>query len=136
MIVIINKAEREGPQKLLKKPKRKLEQLLNEKSGKKKARKEITTPQELHQYLKDNFADIDKQITREMFSEMLFSANGSSDENEIINRLQKGFRNLKRQDAQTLMIYIQFGNFLNLCKSWQEQEKKRRKNESDLGCLA
>ncbi|GFN91299.1 hypothetical protein PoB_001780500 [Plakobranchus ocellatus] len=110
--------------KFPKPPKRKLQDFFKEKSGKKKARKEITTPAELHQYLIDNFADVSSAISREMFSEKLFSVTGPSDENEIINRLQKGFRNLKRQDAQTLMIYIQFGNFLNLCKAWQEKEKE------------
>lgn len=122
MIDVIDKAEREGPQKLPKKPKRKLEQLFNEKNGKKKAKKEITTPQELHQYLQDSFADIKTQISREAFSDDIFSV--TSDETVIVNRLQKGFRNIQRQDAQSLMIYIQFGNFLNLCKAWQETEKK------------
>ena len=46
MLKTISAAETEGPQKLPKKPKRKLEQLLKEKSGKKKARKEITTQPE------------------------------------------------------------------------------------------
>jgi len=122
MVTIINKAEREGPQKLPKQPKRKLQKLFSEKLGKKKARKELSTPQELHDYLKANLADLDAAISRETFSESLFTS--TTDETEIVKRLQKGVRNLKRQDAQTLMIYIQFGNFLNLCKTWQEQKKK------------
>ena len=119
MIVIIDKAEREGPQKLPKKPKRKLEQLFSEKSGKKKARKLLSTPLDLHVYLQNNIADTNTAISRESFADAIFSS--STSEVEIVKRLQKGMRNLKRQDAQTFMIYIQFGNFLNLCKAWQEE---------------
>ena len=92
MIVIINKVEREGPQKLPKKPKRKLEQLFSEKSGKKKARKEITTPAELHQYLIGNFADVGTKISREAFV-----LHHSTSYDEMISQLNRGVRNIRRQ---------------------------------------
>ena len=88
---------------------------------KKKVRKEEMDPHQLHKYLCENLADIEHLISRET----LFSK--TSSEQEIVDRLQKGVRNLKRQDSQTLMIYIQFGNFLNLAKSWVEGEKKEGK---------
>ena len=108
--------------KVPKPPKRKLKDLFKEKSGKKKARKLLSTPLDLHVYLQNNIADTNTAISRESFADEIFSL--STSEVEIVNRLQKGMRNLKRQDAQTLMIYIQFGNFLNLCKAWQEGQKK------------
>lgn len=115
------KATREGPQKLPKRPNTSLQRLFKEKEGKKKRRNEVKE-RELHNYLRANQVDIQTSISREAFSEDLFS--GTSDEKEIVNRLQKGVRNLKRQNAQTMMIYIQFGHFLNLCFDWFGGERK------------
>lgn len=123
MIKIVNKAEKEGVQKLPVKPKRKLEQLFKEKTGVKKSRKDLTTPKDLHEYLKSYESDIEKEISREAFSTDLFNA--TTDEGDVIERLKRGVRNLKRQDAQSLFICIQFGNFLILCKNWHEQHRKQ-----------
>ena len=57
MIEVIQKAQISGPWILPKPPKRKLQDLFNEKSGKKKARKEMTM-EELHNYLCANCVDI------------------------------------------------------------------------------
>eukprot|EP00745_Piridium_sociabile_P000696 TRINITY_DN1041_c0_g1_i7.p1 TRINITY_DN1041_c0_g1~~TRINITY_DN1041_c0_g1_i7.p1 ORF type:complete len:184 (-),score=30.32 TRINITY_DN1041_c0_g1_i7:445-996(-) len=133
MISVVDQAAKHGPQKLPKKPKRKLEQLFKEKEGKTKIRKKLTT-RELHDYLKANRADVGSFITREAFTDDLFTK--TSDEKEIVDRLQKGVRNLKRQDAQTIMIYIQFGNFLNLCKTWHDGEKKDGRMKKNLVSMA
>eukprot|EP00745_Piridium_sociabile_P000686 TRINITY_DN1041_c0_g1_i17.p1 TRINITY_DN1041_c0_g1~~TRINITY_DN1041_c0_g1_i17.p1 ORF type:complete len:233 (-),score=37.72 TRINITY_DN1041_c0_g1_i17:418-1116(-) len=134
MISVVDQAAKHGPQKLPKKPKRKLEQLFKEKEGKKKSRKNFTTHQELHDYLVANQADVGTTISRETFTDDLFTK--TSDEKEIVDRLQKGVRNLKRQDAQTIMIYIQFGNFLNLCKTWHDGEKKDGRMKKNLVSMA
>ena len=122
MIEVVGKAEREGPQKLPKQPKKSLLHLFKEKEGKKKSRKEMTDI-ELHNYLVANRADVETAISREAFSENhLFSE--IYDENEIVRRLQKSVKNVKKQDAQTMMFYIQFGIFLNLCKDWFDEKRK------------
>ena len=122
MIEVVDKAEREGPQKLPKQPKKSLLHLFKEKEGKRESVKEMTHL-ELHTYLLANLADVGSTISRETFSGELFSQ--TCDEGEIVKRLQKGVKNVKKQDAQTMMIYIQFGNFLNLCKNWFDEERKK-----------
>ncbi|CAG2200882.1 unnamed protein product [Mytilus edulis] len=71
----------------------------------------------------DNIADVNHTISRETFSDayLLF---GNESETNIVEKLNKGIRNLKRQDAQTLLIHISFGHFLNLTKAWLENERK------------
>ena len=121
MIELVDKAEKEGPQKLPKQPKKSLLHLFKEKEGKKKSRKEMTD-KELHDYLVANQADVNSRISREFFSENLFLK--TCNEEEILISLQKGVKNVKKQDAQTMMIYIQFGHFLNLCKKWFDKERE------------
>ncbi|VDI78360.1 Hypothetical predicted protein [Mytilus galloprovincialis] len=103
----------------LKKPKQRLSDVY----GPKKVNKEEMTPQERHKYLTDNIADVNHTISRETFSSayLLF---GNESETNIVEKLNKGIRNLKRQDAQTLLIHISFGHFLNLTKAWLENERK------------
>lgn len=123
MRLLINEIESNGPTgkmpKLPKKPKQRLRDVY----GLKKVNKEEMTPQKLHKYLSDNIADINHAISREIFSYTYLLSGNESEEN-IVNKLNKGIRNLKRQDAQTLFIYIHFGNFLNLAKAWMEEERK------------
>jgi hypothetical protein len=123
MGLLIDTIESNGPTgkmpKLPKKPKQRLRDVY----GLKKVNKEEMTPQELHQYLLDNIADINHSISRETFSNTYLLSGDESEEN-IVDKLNKGIRNLKRQDAQTLCIYINFGNFLNLAKIWLEGERK------------
>ena len=121
MILVLEKASKEGVQKLPRKPKRKVEDLFKEKEGKKR-RVELTNPKDLHEYLLENIADIDTALSREAFNDNLFVE--AADENEIVARLQRGIRNLKRNNAQTLMFYVQFGKYLILCKEWQESKRK------------
>lgn len=123
MGLLINKIESNGPTgkmpKLPKKPKQRLRDVY----GLKKVNKEEMTPQELHKYLSDNIADISHTIVRERFS-CTYLLSGNESEENIVDKLNTGLRNLKRQDAQTLFIYINFGNFLNLTKIWMEKERK------------
>lgn len=123
MRLLIDEIESNGPTgkmpKLPKKPKQRLRDVY----GLKKVNKEEMTPQKLHKYLSDNIADINHAISRETFSNTYLLSGNESEEN-IVNKLNKGIRNLKRQDAQTLFIYIHFGNFLNLAKAWMEEERK------------
>lgn len=120
---LVNQIDSNGPTgkmpKLPKKPKQRLSDIY----GPKKVNKEKMTPLELHQYLSDNIADIQHAVSRETFgSDYLFF--GNETEENIVEKLNKGIRNLKRQDAQTLLIYITFGHYLNLAKNWMEGERK------------
>jgi len=129
MGVVINEIEENGPTgktpKLPKRPK----QQLNKIYGRKKVRDEHMDSHQLHDYLRENFADINHAILRETFSNDLFTK--VSNEQEILERLHSGLKQLKRQEAQTLLIYIVFGNFLILAKKWVEDEKKEgRINQS------
>ncbi|CAC5415724.1 unnamed protein product [Mytilus coruscus] len=123
MGLLVNEIDSNGPTgkmpKLPKKPKQRLSDIY----GLTKVNKEKMTPQELHQYLSDNIADINHIISRETFGNV-YLLSGNESEKNIVDKLNKGIRNLKRQDAQTLLIYINFGNFLNLTKTWLENERK------------
>ena len=128
MGMLVDDIQLNGPTGKLPKMSKRPKQRLNDIYAQKKVRKEEMDTHQLHKYLCENIADTDHLILRETFSEELFSK--ASSEQEIVDRLQKGVRNLKRQDSQTLMIYIQFGNFLNLAKSWVEEEKKKESSTS------
>ncbi|CAG2200567.1 unnamed protein product [Mytilus edulis] len=71
----------------------------------------------------DNIADVNRTISRETFTDVYLLFDNESETN-IVEKLNKGIRNLKRQDAQTLLIHINFGQFLNLAKAWLENERK------------
>lgn len=120
MGLLIDEIESNGPTgkmpKLPKKPKQRLRDVY----GLKKVNKEEMTPPKLHKYLSDNIADINHAISRETFSSSYLLSGNESEEN-IVNKLNKGIRNLKRQDAQTLFIYIHFGNFLK--PGWKKKGK-------------
>ncbi|KAK3804450.1 hypothetical protein RRG08_042209 [Elysia crispata] len=44
----------------------------------------------------------------------------------MILQLNRGVRNIRKQEAQTLMFYITFGDFLEKCKRWFEDQKKQQ----------
>ncbi|VDI31127.1 Hypothetical predicted protein [Mytilus galloprovincialis] len=123
MGLLVNEIDSNGPTGKMPKLPKKPKQRLSDVYGPKKVNKEEMTPQELHKYLTDNIADVNHTISRETFSHayLLF---GNESETNIVEKLNKGIRNLKRQDAQTLLIHISFGHFLNLTKAWLENERK------------
>ena len=123
MGLLVNEIDSNGPTGKMPKLPKKPKQRLSDVYGPKKVNKEKMTPQELHKYLTDNIADVNHTISRETFSQayLLF---GNESETNIVEKLNKGIRNLKRQDAQTLLIHISFGHFLNLTKAWLENERK------------
>lgn len=119
MISVLKSIEANGkPVELLprlpKRPGTKLDVLLQAKK-----KKQVLSPEELHNYLCTQVADTDKRISVETFSEEYFNCGSEA---EMITKLQKGFRNLMRCHAQTLMICIQFGRFLNKAKEWHSKE--------------
>jgi len=103
--------------KLPKRPGSKLQSLVTNKK-----QKIIFNPQELHNHLKTNLADVKTAINREAFADNIF--NEINSEEQVVTTLDKCVRNLKRNDAQSLMIYLQFGHFLSLCKEWHEREQQ------------
>ncbi|VDI36463.1 Hypothetical predicted protein [Mytilus galloprovincialis] len=121
MGLLVNEIDLNGPTgkmpKLPKKPKHRLSDVYG------KVNKKKMTPQELHQYLADNIADVNRTISREIFTDVYLLV-GNESETIIVEKLNKGIRNLKRQDAQTLLIHINFGHYLNLAKAWLENKRK------------
>ena len=123
MACIASKAQTEGPLQLPKKPKRKMEDLFKEKAGTKKKRGvDLSNPRDLHMYLISYQTDINSAVLREAFSNDAFF--NLIDERVVVESLQKAVKNLKKQNAQILLIHIQFGQFLILCKEWQDGERK------------
>ena len=106
MIGVIQKAQISGPQILPKPPKRKLQDLFNEKSGKKKAM------EELHNYLCANCVDIGKVIKRE-----IVDVTNILSVDDAANRLQHGYKHLQREHAQSMLFNIRFGQLLRICKN-------------------
>jgi len=99
--------------KLPLKPTVRLESLFSSK------RKEKQTPEELHNFLQSQLTDANFVIAREVF---LFAEPQS--EQQLIEQLTRGVRNMRRQDAQTIMFTVQFGNYLQKCKDWVEKERR------------
>ncbi|KAK3804448.1 hypothetical protein RRG08_042207 [Elysia crispata] len=65
---VIKIAQISGPQKLPKRPKRKLEDLFKEKSGKVKKTKKEMTPEGFHNYFQQHIQDMTKSISRKAFA--------------------------------------------------------------------
>lgn len=128
MGLLVDKIDSNGPTGKMPKLPKKPKQRLGDVYGPKKVNKEKMTPQELHKYLADNIADVNHTISRETFN-CAYLLSGNDSEENIVDKLKKGIRNLKRQDAQTLLIYINFGNYLNLTKAWLENERKEGRIE-------
>ena len=126
MILELDIMQKNGPTGTLPKMPKRPKTGLREIYGKRV--KKVETPAELHKYLKDNFADIGTQISREAFV-----LNDTTTYNEMISQLNRGVRNIRRQEAQTLMFYITFGEFLERCKRWFEGEKKQTKDRRNMG---
>ena len=119
MIEATNAAVVSGPQKLPKPPKRKLENLFKEKSGKAKKSKKEMTMEELHNYLCANRVDINKVIKRE-----IFDVNNILSVEDAVKRLQQGYKHLQREHAQSMLFNIRFGQLLRICKDWHGTEKE------------
>ena len=120
MIQVIKIAQISGPQKLPKRPKRKLEDLFKEKSSKvKKARKEMT-PEGLHNYLQQHIQDMSKTISREAF---LFKVGEDVSIDQAIGQLKNVYKHLCRQNAQSMYFNCDFGIFLNEVYKWFQKQK-------------
>jgi len=108
MVNFLNKVETEGPPKAFpQKPKTNLKQIIK---GKKTTCAGKLTQEELHNYLVQNFVDVQKIIDRDIF---LFKPEVAT-KDEAAEKLKDGFKILKRQNAQTLFFYIQYGMLLNV----------------------
>ena len=102
--------------KLPKMPSKPSDKLVDLFSSSKKARKQ--SPEDLHNFLKSQIIDTNITISREAFN-----FRTPQNEHEIIEQLNRGVRNMKRQDAQTIMFSVQFGQYLQQCKDWLEKER-------------
>ncbi len=120
MLAVIQQMKITGPvNKLPSPPKRKLREMLNERLGKKKKQDIGMTPIGLHVYLQKHIADMTKKITREKF---VFAT--PADVNGAVRQLQDVYKHLNRQNAQSMLMNIKFGIYLNGLYSWFAQEKK------------
>ncbi len=121
MLLVIKQIKEAGPQTgkptFPKRPKSKLDSLFNNQT------KKIKTfdPKKLHEELIASFTDIDCEIDKLFFTTKMF-VNKTDTEEQIVENLSRGFRHLKRSDALTLLLYIQFGRFLQLTKEWHEAQ--------------
>ena len=107
MVAIINHVKTAGPvKKLPTPPKRKLKDMFNEKLGKKKKRDTVMTPQGFHTYLQQHLADMRFEISRKKFN---FENPKNID--EAVEKLKDAYRHLNRQNAQSMMMNILFGQF-------------------------
>lgn len=108
MVNFLNKVETEGPPETFpQKPKTNLKQIIK---GKKTTGAGKLTHEELNNYLVQNFVDVKKIIDRDIF---LFKPEDVA-EDQAAKILKDGFKILKRQNAQTLFFYIQYGMLLNV----------------------
>ena len=122
MLEAVAIAKVKGPVELPRKPKRKLEDLFNEKQGKTNKRsKEKMTCSELHRYLQSQLVDVSMCANRDFltFSDLTFE--------KIKEKLLDGYQNIKRQNAQSFPFYLQYGKLLNKAFYTFQDEKKNRK---------
>ncbi|CAC5371712.1 unnamed protein product [Mytilus coruscus] len=95
----------EGPTKTFpRKPKSNLKQVIMTKKTKEYKKR---SHEQLHAYLVENFVDTKKTINRDVFLEDITT------EAQALEKLKDGFKHLKRQNAQTLFFFIQYGMLLN-----------------------
>ncbi|CAC5367997.1 unnamed protein product [Mytilus coruscus] len=125
MTLVIKQIKESGPDapkpSLPKRPKSKLDSLFTQ------AKKRKTfNPQELHDYLRSKCVDhcgIDKQF----LVEDVWNIQGILSTEQLLNILRRAARQVKRCEAQMLLLYIKFGAFLVRVKAWHED--KYDKNE-------
>lgn len=126
MLEVIAQAKMSGPQNLPKPPKRKVGDLFREMMGKKKAKKQ-RSPAELHDYLQKNLVDVSKKIDRNFFIEL--NPNLAQMEEQLIT----GYKQIQKQNAQSLLFFLQYGRMLNFCFAIFETEKRQGKHERNWG---
>lgn len=121
MLEAVAQAKITGPQKLPPKPKRKLDDLFREKKGGKKTKKQLSSA-DLHAYLHNNLVDINEKANRVFFSKLDPSFE------KLKEQLIYGYQQIKRQNAQTVLFYMQYGKMLNVSFRVFETEKKEGKH--------
>lgn len=108
MTTFLNKVVMEGPTKTFpRKPKSNLKQVIMTKKTKGVQKR---SHEQLHEYLVENFIETKKTIDRDVF---LFKLEDITTEEQALEKLKDGFKHLKRQNAQTLFFFIQYGMLLN-----------------------
>ena len=108
MTTFLNKVVMEGPTKTFpRKPKSNLKQVIMTKKTKGVQKR---SHEQLHAYLVENFIETKKTIDRDVF---LFTLEDITTEEQALEKLKDGFKHLKRQNAQTLFFFIQYGMLLN-----------------------
>ena len=121
MVVAIADAKGKGPVELPIKPKRKLEDLFEEKQGKNKKIKKEMTCSELHNYLQTQLFDVPLGVNSNFF---IFS---NQTFEEMKEKLVKGYHFVKKQCAQSVPFYLQYGKLLNEMFCLFQAEKKNGK---------
>ncbi|VDI77537.1 Hypothetical predicted protein [Mytilus galloprovincialis] len=108
MTIFLNNVVMEGPTKTFpRKPKSNLKQVIMTKKTKGVQKR---SHEQLHEYLVENFIETKKTIDRDVF---LFKLEDITTEEQALEKLKDGFKHLKRQNAQTLFFFIQYGMLLN-----------------------
>jgi len=105
--------------KIPKPPKRKLQDLLNEKSGKKKKEDEMS-PRGFHNYLQQHIQDMTKSISRKAFA---FEVGEHVSIEKAIEQLKNAHKHLCRQNSQSMYFNCEFGLFLNELYKWFKIQK-------------
>ena len=116
MLEVVAQAKITGPQKLPKPPKRKLDRLFKEKTKGKKAKLERSSA-DLHEYLRKNLVDINQKPNRKFFAELETSFD------KLKEQLIYGYKQIQRQNAQTLLFYLQYGKMLITAMNVFKQQK-------------
>ncbi len=121
MVALLDQVKATGPvNKIPSPPKRKLRDLFNEKLGKKRKQDPgMMTPEGLHSHLKQHLVDLNLQISRKMF---IFGAPPNIE--AAVEQLKDAYRHLNRQNAQSMMMNISFGQFLNHFYNWFIEQKQ------------
>ena len=123
MLETIAIVRKQGPiKKVPKQPKRKLSDLFKEIEGTKKPKTQMTSS-ELNEYLKKHLVDIQLVSKRSFFINMEQTTNKTN----MIKHLRKGYQYIGRQNAETLMFFLQFGKLLITVFSFFQEEKKEGK---------
>ena len=124
MVTFLNQMSVTGPpEKFPTQPKSKLKDLIMKKKTKTRKR----TPEELHAYLQRNIVNVNKKFNKDVFN---FSVEEIKTPAEAMVKLREGYKHIQRQNAQTLLFFIQYGKLLNA--TFQQHEQARIRGETSV----
>ena len=110
-----------------KRPKSKLDSLFTQ------AKKRKTfNPQELHEYLCSKLVDL-YGIDKQFLVEDVWNIEGNLSTEQLLIVLQRAARQVKRCEAQMLLLYIKFGTFLVHVKAWHHTKYENNEIKESWG---